>query len=583
MPPKSALKTGGPTPVKRVHMDNESNEPNAIPKGRMPATKHSKILGNSSVDDKRSDLIIGPGDEARAAKVSAPAPKREFKFRFNPKTNKWDEEHDDADDDEEDDESEDEPQPPAPPKPIFPKKPVATVSTVTTSTSTVSTVTTSTSTVSTVTTSTPTLSTLTVSTPTLSTLTVSTPTVSTPITSTLTFTSTLNSSSTLKVSSTLIYTSTITGTSIIAGPLSDCTLMDFCEPGATGPTGPNRVPVKLAGRDYYIDYDGPAQCRRKAVFCGDATVALTDQEDNLLKSIGIEGETRQNLAPYLYDFFEAVPNCQTTTQMLTSARCEVAYYVMWSVLLKARQDVKRKIDEGHKNGMSDPETHQTAARIDAIGAKILEGPVAPQAPVAIPVTAMTGATGPCEPAGCHNEHKEIEDMITRLEAKLNSVKEGIDSMKGSAPGSTGPVEEKEEEEEEAGPTEPTGPTEEEEEEEPAGPTGPKGPTLSPENSAKKKKYAIFKGYTPKKYRGITHFKTAEEKRLNKIWQKLDSYDMPMITTKFSAYTDLKGREAKLEDRIAGKTKQSGVQKITDEKELEVVKKLIQDIESRPVE
>ena len=265
---------------------------------------------------------------------------------------------------------------------------------------------------------------------------------------------------------------------------------------------------------------------------------------------------------------------------------------MWSVLLKARQDVKRKIDEGHKNGMSDPETHQTAARIDAIGAKILEGPVAP---VALPVTALTGATGPCEPAGCHDEHKEIEDMISRLEAKLNSVKEGINSMKGTVPGPTGPTEEKEEEEEagptgpteekkeeeeEAGPTGLTGPTEEEEEEEPIGPTGP---TLSPENNAKKKKYAIFKGYTPKKYRGITHFKTAEEKRLNKIWQKLDSYDMPMITTKFSAYTDLKGREAKLEDRIAGKTKQSGVQKITDEKELEVVKKLIQDIESRPVE
>ena len=149
-------------------------------------------------------------------------------------------------------------------------------------------------------------------------------------------------------------------------------------------------------------------------------------------------------------------------------------------------------------------------------------------------------------------------------------------MKGSAPGPKGPIEE-EEEEEEAGPT---GPTEEEEEEEPTGPTGP---TLTPENSAKKKKYAIFKGYTPKKYRGITHFKTAEEKRLNKIWQKLDSYDMPMITTKFSAYTDLKAREAKLEDRITGKTKQSGVQKITDEKELEVVKKLIQDIEARPVE
>ena len=368
--------------------------------------------------------------------------------------------------------------------------------------------------------------------------------------------------------------------------------MDFCSPGATGPTGPMRVPIKLAGRDYYINYDAAAQCRRKAFFCGDATLALTDQEDVLLKSIGIEDETRQRLAPYLYDFFEALPNCQTTTQMLTSARCEVAYYVMWSVLLKARQDVKRKIDEGHKNGMSDPETHQTAARIDAIGAKILEGPT-----TAIPVSAVmtTGATGPCEPPGCHDEHKEIEDMITRLEAKLNSVKEGIDSIKGSS----GPREEEEEEEEEeekeeekpgptgapAGPTGGPGPTGA-----PAGPTGgpgptgaPAGPTLTPENSAKKKKYAIFKGYTPKKYRGITHIKTAEEKRLNRIWQKLDSYDMPSITTKFSAYDDLKARETKLEDRIKNPKKQSGVQKITDEKELEVVKQLIKDIEARPVE
>jgi hypothetical protein len=356
--------------------------------------------------------------------------------------------------------------------------------------------------------------------------------------------------------------------------------MDFCSPGATGPTGPNRLPIKLAGRDYYIDYDGSAQCRRKAFFCGDTNFTLTDQEDTLLKSIGIEDETRKNLAPYLYDFFEALPNCQTTTQMLTSARCEVAYYVMWSVLLKARQDVKRKIDEGHKNGMSDPETHQTAARIDAIGAKILEGPVAP---VAIPVSAaVTGATGPCEPPGCHNEHKEIEDMIARLEAKLNSVKEGIDSMKGS-PG-TGTAEENKGEDENKGDENKGGEEEEEEEEdeeEEEKPKGPKGPILTPENSAKKKKYAIFKGYTPKKYRGITHIKSAEEKRLNKIWQKLDSYDLPSITTEFPAYNDLKAREAKLEKRITNKT-QTGVQKITDDRELEVIKKLIQDIEARPL-
>ena len=183
-----------------------------------------------------------------------------------------------------------------------------------------------------------------------------------------------------------------------------------------------REEIKLAGRVYYIDYDSAARDRRKAIFEQGADLQLTDQENDLLTSVGIQNETRKNLLPYLYDFFESLPNCQTSVKMMTSRECEVAYYVMWSVLMKARQDVQRNIDAAHKDGnMPDSEMFQTEARIAAMSK--------------VPTTAGVDLSGIAKSEDLkeccdktHEQQEELQTIINRIEEKLNSVKTGVDKF-----------------------------------------------------------------------------------------------------------------------------------------------------------
>jgi hypothetical protein len=111
--------------------------------------------------------------------------------------------------------------------------------------------------------------------------------------------------------------------------------------------------------------------------------------------------------------------------MMTSRDCEIAYYVMWSVLLKARQDVQRKITEARKNGhMPDPKVLQTEASIAAMSK----------------VTGTGDATAAINEVGeqSHAEHMEIEEIIKRMEEKVDRIKEGINAVKAKMGPSPGP-------------------------------------------------------------------------------------------------------------------------------------------------
>ena len=177
-----------------------------------------------------------------------------------------------------------------------------------------------------------------------------------------------------------------------------------------------RKEIKLSGRVFYINYDEDSQNRRKAIFESESTDKLTDDEDKLLATVGIVDATRKNLSPYLYDFFEALPDCQSSTQMMTSRQCETAYYVMWSVLMKARQDTQRNIDSAHKEGhMPECEMYQTEARLAALSK--LEG----QGSAAAAVSKLSEQSG--------KEHAEITEIIKRIETKIDMVKDGVDKFK----------------------------------------------------------------------------------------------------------------------------------------------------------
>ena len=181
------------------------------------------------------------------------------------------------------------------------------------------------------------------------------------------------------------------------------------DPTSQHPTG--REKISLSGRNYFIDYDTSARARRKAVFTDpESTETLTDMENELLESIGITDDTRKSVAVYLDDFFNALPHCQSTTQMMTNRRCEISYYVMWSVLLKARQDVNRKIDEARTSQMPDKDVYQYEARLAAM-------------------TAVSGTGKFNADDQSHREHEEIKTILERIEENLKGARVDITDIK----------------------------------------------------------------------------------------------------------------------------------------------------------
>ena len=175
--------------------------------------------------------------------------------------------------------------------------------------------------------------------------------------------------------------------------------------------------ITLSGSKYFIRYDKESRERRRDIFLNnDDKLTLTDAEKELLDNIGITDDTYNAVRMYLFDFFEALPNCQSSIAILTNRQCEVSYYILWSVLLKARQDVQRKIDEQTSQGLIDSKLLQYEARLKSMTTRGL---------------ITNNGEKPCE--ANHGEHMEITNMIKRLEGKLDSVKTKVDTLKSQKP------------------------------------------------------------------------------------------------------------------------------------------------------
>ena len=174
--------------------------------------------------------------------------------------------------------------------------------------------------------------------------------------------------------------------------------------------------VFIAGEKFIINYAEKERTRRRDIFLEkDDTQKLTDTEKALLDKLCITEDTYEAVRMYLYDFFESLPSCQSSIAVLSNRQCEVAYYVLWSVLLKARQDVQRKIDDAKKKSESDIKIQQYEARLKSMSVRNI---------------APYNGPKPCDES--HDEHIEIESLIKRLEEKLDSVKTKVNSMKGGA-------------------------------------------------------------------------------------------------------------------------------------------------------
>lgn len=161
--------------------------------------------------------------------------------------------------------------------------------------------------------------------------------------------------------------------------------------------------INIGGELFSVKYDKAARKRRQAFFNNEPGALLTKEEERLLTYLSIVDDTRDAIRGSLYDFFEAMPDCQSSAAILSNRKCEVSYYVIWSVLLKARQDVQRKIDDASKTALDDEKLLQYQARLKSMSTRAI-GPI-------------DGKT-PCD--GNKEQHAEIIRMIKDLQKQITT-------------------------------------------------------------------------------------------------------------------------------------------------------------------
>jgi len=203
----------------------------------------------------------------------------------------------------------------------------------------------------------------------------------------------------------------------VATPVSSDTSSHGQTAGKPGEDGGPKD-IRLMGRTYTIYYDQGSKDRRKAYFT-QGQGSLEQPEEDILSNYGITGDARKSVMMFLPDFFDALPSCTGTTQLLVNRRCEVAYYVLWSILLKARQETQKVIDENKKKDkLIDKDTYQIEERLQAFsGIKSSSG-----------TSAELKAIGELRNMD-HTEHMEIEEMIKSLDTKLTQTESAIAGMK----------------------------------------------------------------------------------------------------------------------------------------------------------
>lgn len=88
--------------------------------------------------------------------------------------------------------------------------------------------------------------------------------------------------------------------------------------------------------------------RRKRHYMGSQSDGLTEQEQKILTSLGIDGKMEKTLKPYMAKFFEKLPVCNTDASLRLSKDCEVPYYVVWSTLFANRAETSDRFNKNRK-------------------------------------------------------------------------------------------------------------------------------------------------------------------------------------------------------------------------------------------
>ena len=75
---------------------------------------------------------------------------------------------------------------------------------------------------------------------------------------------------------------------------------------------------------------------------------LLPEEQAILKTVGIDDRLKGMLRPYLAEFFEKLPQCQTDTSLVLSKECQVPHHVVWSAFFDSHTRSKNVLLHNHK-------------------------------------------------------------------------------------------------------------------------------------------------------------------------------------------------------------------------------------------
>jgi hypothetical protein len=72
---------------------------------------------------------------------------------------------------------------------------------------------------------------------------------------------------------------------------------------------------------------------------------LLDEEQRLLNDLRIDDDFINRHSYELYEFFETLPNCQTSTALSLNAGCNTAHYVLFSILFEAERKAREEFEK----------------------------------------------------------------------------------------------------------------------------------------------------------------------------------------------------------------------------------------------
>lgn len=97
---------------------------------------------------------------------------------------------------------------------------------------------------------------------------------------------------------------------------------------------------------------------------------LTPQETAILDALGIDAELIRRFSTDLADFFDSLHMCSTDTAMMLKEECEKSYFIMWSILMHARDRLQKRMDDNaaeHRPASDLQIAHETAEIQSLVG------------------------------------------------------------------------------------------------------------------------------------------------------------------------------------------------------------------------